>query len=337
MSNDRKRNDSRAPYFRWRDCGSTCVWMLWFILAAQWIAETPAWGASEEVLACATSYEEAQLERRESRLRSARAHLRVCSHSRCPGFIRSDCEQWMSEVMRALPSVLFSALDDKGEVLEQVAISVDGMLLPSHTIGGPIELDPGEHRVVFKSELGTVEKTIVLRQAEKHRVVSAVFQTQSIRTQTDDESEGNSNACPSAGCGARSSAGRSQPTEGRVPAPADLGSIPAAMWWAGSVGVLGAATFTVSGLMARKTAQQGRAECDNAGCVESRLDKYVDRERRQILVANTGLAVGAAGFLTAAVLAFVFDDAEVKEEATAARVALTVRRGGGVLSWQQAF
>src|SRR5277367_3171243 len=80
---------------------------------------------SDTKKACLTSFDRAQQLRAASKLRDTRDALIECSREVCPTLIRKDCDQWMSEVLVSLPSVVFGAQDASGKDLVAVRVTVD--------------------------------------------------------------------------------------------------------------------------------------------------------------------------------------------------------------------
>ncbi len=131
--------------------------------------------ASKARTECFALHERAQVLRNESKLLSARQVLRQCSQPACPTLITSDCVQWLEELERQIPTVVFEAVDGDKDVVNVKVTEGDRVLAESMT-GSPVELDPGAHK--FKAESPdrpTQEMTFVLREGEKARVLRVNF------------------------------------------------------------------------------------------------------------------------------------------------------------------
>jgi hypothetical protein len=135
--------------------------------------EAPAAAPAEEVskTECLARHEYAQVARRQRRLLDARTELLLCSRASCPGPIRGDCIEWLSDVGRSLPSVVVTARARGADVVN-VKVTVDGKLVSEKLSGAALDLDPGEHRFRFESPpWPPVERTILVGEGIKDRPV----------------------------------------------------------------------------------------------------------------------------------------------------------------------
>jgi hypothetical protein len=98
---------------------------------------------------CVTANESAQSLRRNGKLRAARREFLRCTSKACPGPVRDDCEEQLSEVDRTIPSIVFVVTDDAGHNLEHVQVKVDGELLSDRLDGAAMAVDPGTHAFTF--------------------------------------------------------------------------------------------------------------------------------------------------------------------------------------------
>jgi hypothetical protein len=105
----------------------------------------------------------------------AREALKGCQEESCPLAIRSDCNAWVEEVTRALPTLLVVVeRDDDGTA--KVGLAVDGRPVDLPNPPEPIEMLPGKH--VVRVELAPyppVERVVELAKGEKNRVVRVRF------------------------------------------------------------------------------------------------------------------------------------------------------------------
>jgi hypothetical protein len=105
----------------------------------------------------------------------AREALKRCQEESCPLAIRSDCNAWVEEVTRALPTLLVVVeRDDDGTA--KVGLAVDGRPIDLPNPPEPIEMLPGKH--VVRVELAPyppVERVVELAKGEKNRVVRVRF------------------------------------------------------------------------------------------------------------------------------------------------------------------
>jgi hypothetical protein len=262
-----------------------------------------AWGQENDVQQCATAYEQAQVLRNAGSLTKAQEQLRICVREVCPDFVKVDCGQWLSDVKREVPSVVFVAEDNVGKELLDVRVTIDGVVALQALDGRALELDPGQHEIVFEQAATGLSQRLklIVRQGEKNRVVKADFQA--TRDTDRDGVLDASDACPAQageagnrGCPAVN-AGPSAPVDKGVDARV-VGAI--AAWSVGAVGVAG---FIGWGLKGREIGEAGRDACASDGtCSERTLASWRKSESNYIVPANISVAVGGVGAATGLVL-----------------------------------
>jgi serine/threonine-protein kinase len=122
-------------------------------------------------LECIAANDVAQELRHVGKLREAREKLALCVSATCPGPVREDCAQRLTEVDAVMPSVVFEAQDEAGNDLLAITVTMDGHRLPGTLTGLPVPLDPGEHHFAFDDAdgLAHIEKTIVVHEGERDR------------------------------------------------------------------------------------------------------------------------------------------------------------------------
>jgi hypothetical protein len=138
--------------------------------------------------ACVQAAEEAQKLRKSGALLAAQDQLVACSDLDCPSVVRVACADWLGEVRKAIPSVVFAAKEalprcgggDPAATRDvtDVDVSMDGRLLTHRLDGRAVSLDPGSHvfRFALADDSATPrEETIQLREGEKLRAVSVVL------------------------------------------------------------------------------------------------------------------------------------------------------------------
>jgi hypothetical protein len=126
--------------------------------------------------ACLRAHEEGQIARKESRFADAREELRSCAQEQCPGLVRADCVEWLSQLEMLYPSVVFDAYVDGRQALG-AEVYADGRLASDHIDGRAMEMDPGRH--VFRIEVPGFppsEQILVLPEGARRRMVSASFE-----------------------------------------------------------------------------------------------------------------------------------------------------------------
>jgi hypothetical protein len=229
---------------------------------------------------CLAAYEKAQVEKKESRLTSAREQLLVCAQDACPPVVKKDCTPWLAEIDQALPTVLLVAKDAKGKDLVDVKVFVDGFAFASSLDGSARPIDPGKHVFRFESGKDVVEETVVIREAEKRRAISVTI-------------GGPAKSEPTA-----PAAVAAPPPVTEPPPEADKSGgskIPAI-----GVGVLGLAAIGAGvfiGISAKSDADDLRTSCAPS-CEQSKIDDV----ETKLLLSDVGLAVGVVAVAAAVVL-----------------------------------
>jgi hypothetical protein len=131
--------------------------------------------AHADVRACIEASEKGQKARKEGRLREAREHFVICQADACPAIVRHDCAQWTSEVAQVLPTIVLGAKDGKGRDLFDVTVSMDGEPLVKKLDGKAVTVDPGKHTFKFESGALVAEKTALVKEGERARLVDVTF------------------------------------------------------------------------------------------------------------------------------------------------------------------
>ncbi len=142
-----------------------------FVAVAFVLTPRVALAAEPTKVECVAANDAAQDLRRAGKLREAREKLAFCVSESCPGPVREDCAQRLTEVDHVMPSIVFEAKDGAGNDVVGVTATMDGQQLPGKLSGLPLQVDPGEHRIAFDSAdgLAHVERTIVVREGEQNR------------------------------------------------------------------------------------------------------------------------------------------------------------------------
>ncbi len=295
----------------------------------------PARALEDDIQACAVAYEQAQVTRNAGQLLEAQEHLRVCVRDVCPEFVKVDCGQWLSEVRREMPSVIFVAADEQGKELSDVQVHVNGEAVLSSLEGKSVELNPGKHEVLFTHQGKTVRQDVIVRQAEKNRVVRAVFVL--TEDQDGDGVSDEQDACPTE-AGTAEHGGCPAPLVEPLPEAAGGNGLRIGAYVGWGLGAAGLGTFAVAGLLARNTTDEALKECPSGACPDERKEYWKDRERREVVIANTGLAVGIAGAVTGTVL-FLLSNGQRRQERTEHQVSWSVApiAGGGFVSLSSGF
>ena len=219
--------------------------------------------ANESIESCIEHHSKGQVQRDEVQLLAAQASFRACAVEECPAPIRSECEEFLRDVTKLVPSVVLSARDDQGRDLEDVKVELDGETLNGAMGGVAIDVDPGRRSFVFRAADGrVVEQTVVVREGLKAQQVAATFPAPATPvTQTADVE-----------AGASSGAGRS--------------ALP--LVFAG-VGVAALASFSYFALTGRSKHNDLKASCA-PDCTQAQADEV----SRSYLLADISLVVAAA-------------------------------------------
>ena len=140
------------------------------VLAVLLFVPSYARAAEPTKVECIAANDVAQDLRRAGKLREAREKLALCISASCPGPVREDCAQRLTEVDGVMPTVVFEVKDAAGNDVSAVSVTMDGQRRTDKLNGLPVQVDPGEHRFVFEAQgLPSTEKTIVIREGERDR------------------------------------------------------------------------------------------------------------------------------------------------------------------------
>jgi hypothetical protein len=218
---------------------------------------------------CVEANEKGQDLRQTGKLRAAREQLALCVAATCPGPVREDCGQRLSEVAAAQPRIVFAAKDAAGNDLEAVRVTMDGVTFTEKLDGTALDVDPGEHVFRFETAAGvSTEKKIVVREGEKRRRESVTLGADGV----------------------------SGP---RLPA-LEGGSSNGWVYAAFGVGGVGLVVGTVFGVLALGTRSSLDSECgpSKTGCPQN----DVSRLNTQAWGADIGLGMGVVGAVVGTVL-----------------------------------
>jgi hypothetical protein len=205
--------------------------------------------------ACLGAYVASQQARKSGALLLARRHLEICLDAACPGLVQRDCNTWLAEVERALPSVVVAARDSVGKDLLEATATIDGsqVALDGHVC----QLDPGKHTVRVRASTGdTREETFVLGEGEHGRAIVLTF--------------------PAASAPNADSTGATSSRH-----------VPVATWVLGGIGVASLGAFGVF-------AAHGAVDRGNLGCDHGCSDDAYSTVNRQFIVADITLVAGIA-------------------------------------------
>lgn len=248
----------------------------WLVLAAAALLSAPAVARAEDNKAeCLNAYEQGQRSRKQGGLLSAKQAFLFCSSDGCPEAMHADCQGWLKEVDAAIPKIVFQARSEDGAALTGVTVTID-LGQPRNLDAQPIELDPGEHVFVFSlAGYRELRERVMLPRGD-----SPVRQVELEQLPV----------APSSTPARRATAARRP----RLDAPTEAGrSTMWPAWVAAGVGATGAVGFTYFGLTARS--EDRALDVCSPACSLERTEAV----RRDYLLANVSLGIGAAGLLAA--------------------------------------
>lgn len=266
------------------------------------------------VEACFSSAEQAQPLMKQRKLRAARRQLEVCAHEECPRAARNDCRNWLADVTRQLPTVVFVAREERanGEsiAIEDVRVSADGeVVVPSH-LDGAVAVDPGVHTLTFEhAGFAPVEQRIDAREGERDRQVDVVFRASPSGAVVSTPTR-------------RAPIDRDQPPPDGTPATRP---VPALAYGLGALAIVAfgvGATMEVIGLSDRSQLE--------GSCQPTRTCNRSDVSSARTHVAIGDVGIGA-GVLLLAGAAYVYFTRDPAPSASAVRLRLGPLLGGVAL------
>lgn len=124
---------------------------------------------------CVDSHLKAQSQKLEGHLVESLQNLRTCANKACPAIVQRDCVQWLEEIQREVPTVIFDASDGTGP-LKEVRVTQDGHVLAASIDGAALEIDPGTYDFVFEAADGRRRRIkVLIRQGDHNRSVAVDF------------------------------------------------------------------------------------------------------------------------------------------------------------------
>ena len=236
---------------------------------------------------CASAYETAQQLRADLKMRRAREQLLVCGHSTCPSVVTTDCNAWLKEVDQSLSSVVFHAVDRRGQPLTDVRVSMDGELLRDHLDDIAVMVDPGQHTFRFDADgIVSFEVEQMLRRGERGRPIDVTLQPREEDLARAPEPA----RVTSVGAPPEKKNDAERPAS---PAPTDWTSV----YVTSGVGVVALSSFAFFGVMGTSDAKKLRDTC-----APTCPDADVSAARTKLVAANISLGVGIAALGVAGIL-----------------------------------
>lgn len=129
-----------------------------------------------DVQACIDAHGTGQELRKQGKLKDAKEHFIQCAAEACPTVIRQDCDMFLRDLSKIMPTVVLAAVDEKGNDLANVRVVIDGRPLVGELNGRSIQIDPGPHQFTFLTVDGlTMKKTVVIREGDRARPIEVTF------------------------------------------------------------------------------------------------------------------------------------------------------------------
>jgi hypothetical protein len=267
---------------------------------------------------CIDASEAGQDLQRAGKLIDARVKLATCVAGSCPGPVRQDCAQRLEELTHTLPTLILEAKDGAGNDLAAVRVVMDGKPFVDRLDGNAVLVDPGEHHFSFQSDgFETLEKSVVIRLAEKDRVVRVVLDPRRAAPSSTGQAAVPGSASPPAPAPA--------PTPAPSPAPESHG-VPASAWVSFGVGIAGLiAGGVLTGLWA-SAKSDGDAACGTPGsCSPSRANDWESKQRNDSIGLGIGFGVAVVG--AGLGIAFTLAHGGKETPPASARAGLDLSRG----------
>ncbi len=257
-----------------------------------------------EKAACVDAAEAGQRLRNQGHLVAAREQLVVCASPDCPPVVSQDCTGWLGEVQRSLTSFVVRARDARGKPLREVAVLLDGNVLPETAPTAAIEVDPGEHVVRCERPGFTPsEQRVQLAEGDRgHEIDCDMVSLVPEPPPVADEGRQSSAVPP----------GALQPVPEAVePEPS---RIPWGVWPLGGLAVTGFAAFGALEISAQNEQHSLLVSCAPR-CSQSQVDPL----RTKFALADVSVAVGSVA-LGAAVLLLILHSVASSARSTRASV-----------------
>ncbi len=247
--------------------------------------------AQEDMKECVSAYEGAQTSQKQGKYVAALDQAKFCAQSGC-GILVNECLKLYEDLMRDVPTFVFSAQDGDGKELVDVNVTVDGQLVFSKLEGTALPLDPGAHVIRFEAAgLPPAEVNHVARVGDRHRLVSAILGE---KKKAEEPAPG---VLPPA-------APRQQQEQG----------VPVASWVLGGVGVLSLGAFTYLRVSGISDYNNLNSEC-SPYCDPSEVDDI----KMKFTASYVALGI-AGGALAGAAVIYFASRGDNKEEAVQASV-----------------
>jgi hypothetical protein len=140
------------------------------VLACLFLAGRNGHAAEPGQRECLEANESSIRARLDHKLLASREAALVCSQPSCPHEVQTACQDRLTQLSVAIPTLVFEAKDESGNDLSDVVVTVDGQPFAARLDGTPVAVDPGEHTFEFAAP-GRAKRTkrLVVYQGETNR------------------------------------------------------------------------------------------------------------------------------------------------------------------------
>jgi hypothetical protein len=244
--------------------------VLALVLAMSLLAATSRAQAAPDRAQCLTSVDDGQKKRDEGKWTEARALFLVCADRSCPSAVTTQCIQWLEELAREQPSILFRIRDQGGRDALEATLYVDGSTEGVRLGTTAIAVDPGVHKVRVVLRDGSVkEESFLLHKGDRDRIVEVSFPRAPAEVSTT-------------------------PLNASAPLPkvsAKPFHVPALAWVSGGTFALGGAFTAVFAVLAKNQESALRETGCAPGCDPSARSSI----NTKVTLANVSLVTGLVG------------------------------------------
>lgn len=155
-----------------------CAFTFTFAFTSTFLRAAPAFGADTQT--CVDAAEKGQVLRDGGQFLRARETLLACVSDACPKAVRADCQAWVEQLEREIPSFLPSAKTPDGEDLVDVNVFLDDKPIAARLDGRSMLADVGPHKIRFEAAgYRPVTHSIVLQTGQKNRLIEVKLEKES--------------------------------------------------------------------------------------------------------------------------------------------------------------
>ena len=284
---------------------------------------------------CAFSYSHAETLAKAGQLREAKASMLKCATGSCSDNVRKECARRVTEIESDIPTIVPLVVNENGETVTEVTVTMDGELVAARTDGRAVPVDPGRHEFVFQTNrtvLATLRTIIV--QGQRNRTIEVSLRPGQVAlTKSSVPTAPAPGALAPAGL-VEAEDDMVEPAAPDVPPSRGRTFTPTTMIL-GGVAVLGAGGYFLTTFLGNKDADKldaCRPDCDQ---------KTVDRIRAYFLAGKISLGLGVAALATGAYFYFTSASGEPAKKMAVNRTGLRLdvrpAASGGVALFSGSF